>query len=210
MDPFPIVNEGVYASLESFRPAEIKTEKLKFSASASFADLCKDYVFYSTAAVTLYGGFSFDVITNFYSSRNLTQQPIVLVTDMPLFEGLGTSNVAASLSRTLFAIQKDMWQDLAFHLGTMGVKNDREKIYFGTEVQKIPMVDYLKLKHMTSLSDNQLPMIDIYTVALDGNKACLHFLPAVNPPAGKIRFVKSAPRQSVIEYADTLFNKERL
>lgn len=203
MSDSSFMNEGIIETVES-APDRVVPKKLQVSDRSTFAELSEDFVFYTPALLMIYGDLlPFDVIQQFYAVNNLNVKPYILVTDEPMFDGLETPPAGNVLNHFLMAIERPLWKDMALHLGTIGIRDQTTGAYFGTEIQKLPMADYLALKHMSVLP-HPVPVFDMYAVAMDGNKACLHFVPAKNPPIDRIKLVRSTPRQQVIEYADSI------
>lgn len=196
------INEGCHPSVAVTEEGKMRPARLKFPEGSTFGDLCKEYTFFTYAPVILYGGLNFDPMLQFYNEHPDADRPAVIFTDEPIFAGLETHN-DVTFNHMLIAVRKHVWPDLSQHLGTIGMRNDEQKLYIETAVQKLPMADFLELRreivHVT------VPMVDIYGVALDGNQFCLHFHPAVNPPVDKIKLIKSPPRQQTVEFAEGLF-----
>lgn len=196
------INEGYYPSIAINETGKLQPAKLRFPMGSTFGDLCKEYTLFTYAPILLFGNLPFDPVLQFYNENPDTQQPSVIFTDEPLFTGLEKEGVAA-FNHMLIAVPNEVWPKLALHLGTIGMRNDQQQLYLETVIQQIPMADYLELKK--EIVHTAVPMVSIYGVALDGNKCCLHFQPAQNPPVDKIRFVNSPPRQQIIDFAKGMF-----
>lgn len=198
------MNEGVHQKTEEV-VLSAPAQELKLSDKATFSELSKQYTFFTPALLMLYGNLPFDPIRAFYASKGIKSPPNVIITEDPIFEGLQTEEMGGLFNHFLMAIENELWKDLALHLGTMGTMDVKSRHYLGTEIQKLQMADYLALAKTTVLP-SPVPMFDVYTVALDGNKVCLQFLPAKKPPIDRISVARSAPNRNVIEYAETIFN----
>ena len=198
------LNEGISRKETKISGDNLPTRPLKISDKDTFSELSKEFTFFTPALLTLYGVLPFDAVTQFYQLNNLTEKPYAILTDEAIFSGLESNHTAELFNHFLMAVENKLWKELALHLGTLGSLDKDKKLYIGTEIQQLDMVDYLALRRH-SILPIKLPMFKVYAVALDGNKTCLQFIPATNPPIGKISLVRTSPRSNVIEYANTLF-----
>lgn len=198
------MNEGVSVDVETPIADKIEAKPLKISDNSTFKELSKEYTFFTPAVLTIYGNLPFDVMSQFYLSNNIKSKPQVILTDEALFEGLDTKLTGSVFNHYLMAVENKIWKDLALYMGTIGITDKPSKSYLGTEVQKLPMPDYLALRKHTVIP-SPIPIFDVYTIALDGNKVCLHFVTGKNP-MDKIKLVRSAPRKKTVEYAKSIFD----
>jgi hypothetical protein len=197
-----LMNEGCHPSMAINEKGQLQPAKLHFPMGSTFGDLCKEYTFFTYAPIILYGNLPFDPLMQFYADNPNTLRPAVVFTDEPIFTGLETQ-LDTTFNHMLIAVPNEVWSKLALHLGTIGMRNDQQQLYLETVIQQLPMADYLELRK--EIVHTVTPMVSIYGVALDGNKCCLHFQPAQDPPIDRIRFVNSPPRQQIIDFAKGLF-----
>lgn len=202
----PFFNEGIHKGKVEITHEQVTPEYLKPSRVTTFTEICKEYVLFTHAPLLLHGGLNFDPLVEFII-KNSHIVPKVLVLDEQIFDGLET-DVETTFNHLLFGLPIKVWDDFAIHMGTIGVKDTAKQMYFSVILQKLPMPDYLALRHVGVLT-HKPQMVEIYATALDGNYALYHFQPAINPPIDRIKLIQSKPRQETIIFATSMFKPKK-
>jgi hypothetical protein len=201
------LDPGTYEVEELIPGSKDTLPARKFDPKATLTDICKDYVLFSHATILLFGGLPFDPVQQFYISRNISDPPIGLGLDDPIFTGHEVIQEEGKFfNQFLFAVPKEIWPDLMRHLGSLTICNREIKFYGDFVPQNLPLLDRVTLNKHSTLPD-ELPKVRVYVFALDANVICMHYVPPEDPLKDLIHLKLDIPNLKVIQAADMIFEK---
>lgn len=176
----------------------------KFDPRATLADISQDYVLFNHGALMLFAGLPFDPVQQHFIKHDIKEPPVGMLMDRPLFSGHEAHQMGKPFNHMVFAVPKEVWPELLKDLGTLTLVDRQNKVYVNVVPQKLPLLDVVALASRVTEPDKP-PMVEVVVFALDGNRQCIHYTPALSPLTDVIKVVVDPPNPSVIAQADALF-----
>jgi hypothetical protein len=196
--PTNFLNEGVHEAPSVPKDYRLETNQDRFSKAASLADLQPEFVFLHHAVLLAIG---FDPLPIYYGEQHLpdTLRPCQIFLDQPYIE-----NIAAPYDRLLTAIPSEVWPGLSMFLDQIAVTDRISQTLWKSLRQYVPVLDQWALKKLFTSSE-RAPTVMAHFIGLDGNRACFHYDPALDPLLGKIVLKKDEPYPETIREATALW-----
>jgi len=156
--------------------------KKRISQVATLADLAEDNVLYTHATFFTIGGLDVDPVQVYFAENKLpsNRRPFMLETDKPLF-----GNLPDPWANLIFAVEKDIWPELAQALDIVSVIDRSSNTYWQAIRQEMLLPDIWALNRVTD-SSKLPPSISVQCYGISGNAACWYFDPPTTPLAPAI------------------------
>lgn len=158
----------VYGDEAAGRPLE------RLKSGASLVQLQTDYVFFSYAPMFLYGGLTFNPVQEWINLHNMPQCVFIVPMPMRVFNLADTTLGETKWDKILWAVEKEYWERLALHIGSIGLIDRGKKLFSRGLCQAIPVVDVAAVDKMQVLP-TQLPTVEIFVFGVDSNRGCIAF-----------------------------------
>ncbi len=157
--------------------------------TTSLTSMSQDYEFLTHFALFRFTTLQADPIQLFFSENNLKYSAIDLIFDIAIFDGLNKWN------NHLIAIPKEHYQALLQYLDNIVITDIERGLFIRMLRQQLPLFDPYH---------NIPSRVNISTYGLDGNKQCIHFVPA-KTPLDPITLKIDKPLPNTIQHAETIF-----
>lgn len=165
------------------------------------SDIKKDYELFTYAPLFIYDGtLQHNPVQEWINLKNISR-PIVYI--LKLNEQIiKTDKIPNKFDTILWAVEKEFWGGLSFHIGSIAIMNRLSKFYAKVLCQQIVTKD------VTTKLDNIIidkPPTKIYTFSWDSNKYLEYFEVPMN---GNLPYLnRTDPREETIKFANALFNE---
>jgi len=167
-------------------------------------DLADDYTFFTYAPLFLYGGLEHNPIQEWLNMRGLGEVVHFVFLPRDVVNLALTATSVQPWNRLLWAVENKHWNDLAHHIGGIGLLDGGRKRFTRVICQQIPIAD-CGLGNAGRISSDAYP-VEIYVFTVDSNHSCWPIAPARDLAYDVPKLLHVAPREETIELAIALLS----
>lgn len=183
--PLPM-NEGIKPGKRIY-PDHATRAALSVIKPNTLTELTDDFVLFNYAPLCIYGGLEFNPIKEWINNKEERGKAVCMVPcQKPLFD-LGTDSIFA---RVLWAVEKEYWEHLKLHIGSIALLNREQKLYSTAICQELQIPD---------INNKESKQITVFTFGVNSNKGILAFVPGTMP-----KLTTYPADKEIIKHADTL------
>lgn len=196
--PEPTKKEGLFG-FNRINLSEIqKTIARKVSQTATLTDLAKDFELFNHSVLFLFTTIGFDPLSLLLSRHKEIEPALVTSHDFPMFDGL-----IPFWNHTVIAVPKEQWKRVHCHLDQTAVLDGKQRSYACALRQQLPVLDVLAMAKKATVMEG-VPTVDVEMYGLDGNKNCLHFIPAKHNELPIFKLKIDQPNEEIKRLAEAI------
>jgi hypothetical protein len=166
--PIDIKPEGI-SEPEVKQVEKVELPQQKIAGTASLGDLSKDYVFFTPGLIFTHGELPNDPVQEFVNEAKGTPQIAFMNFDKPIFEGFRFKDGRVEWNHKLLAIERPRWEEILQFLGTVGILDREQKLFYGVKPFMVRIADPV-IMDRSAVLPSPIPLVEVVVFGLDGNK----------------------------------------
>jgi hypothetical protein len=203
MDQWPTKENQVY-QINGLGKVQVPKYEIRFGRAERLSDFAEEYQFFTPALLYLHGRFSDEPFAQFIDEYAPCLQLMHRQFQRPVFRGLTTPDGDEAWNHVLWAVEKPVWEELENFLLSVVMMDSPFNWVARVGAQDLTILDPLAADR-SAIIPNNLALIDIVALGVDGNKICVAMDPGTNPLMDPPKIKYHAPQPETVAFGNALF-----